>query len=303
MTNFGVTVYTQNRRETPTKANVEMIKFPSGEIQILEWDVPVAVSTVMVYVRGASSDTMMAAGLVLDALAREHEVSNLHVDVPYLPASRSDRGVFQASAYYLKQLMPWKEGRSSTTTITTLDAHSPAYFKQVVLTNRGKCDRVNIEAHEIIEASGFLENIKYDAVIAPDAGAKERATKVAANLGVPVFVADKKRDFATGKITKISAPIGLRESGNYLVVDDICDGGGTFAALLEAIKSRNPSAVMSFDLWVTHGVFSGKFAQNLEGYGTVMTTNSLSSAEAAQGEPLPFKLEVFDVEPLMNGTK
>lgn len=303
MTNFGVSVYTQNRRETPVKANVKMIQFPSGELQILEWNVPYKVNTVMVYVRGASADTMIAAALVLDALARSHEVANLHVDVPYLPASRSDKGGFAASARYLEILAPRSLGGAETTTLTTLDVHDATYFKQVKLTSGDRWERVNIEAHEIIEASGIVDFDKYDAVIAPDAGAKKRAVKVAELLGIPVFVADKKRDFATGKITHITAPIGLSAGGSYLVVDDICDGGGTFSALLEAIRKRYLFVEMFFDLWVTHGVFSGKFDHNLEGFGTVMTTNSLPSAEDATKMILPFKLDVFNVEPFMNGSK
>jgi ribose-phosphate pyrophosphokinase len=56
------------------------------------------------------------------------------------------------------------------------------------------------------------------------------------------------------------------------VVDDICDGGGTFALLRDAMPPE-----VSLDLWVTHGGFTGPehSRQALAGYHRVHTTDSL----------------------------
>jgi ribose-phosphate pyrophosphokinase len=100
----------------------------------------------------------------------------------------------------------------------------------------------------------------WDGVIAPDKGAVDRAGAVARRLGVALLIAGKVRDSATGKLSGFTAPEGL-EAGRYLLVDDICDGGGTFAGLAQAIREAQPDAELH--LWVTHGLFTGRWRENL----------------------------------------
>ena len=79
----------------------------------------------------------------------------------------------------------------------------------------------------------------------------------------------KVRDFATGKLSTFQCE-DLPETGRLLVVDDICDGGGTFMGLAQATglpKER-------LDLWVSHGVFSRRAAQITSAYGCIFTTDS-----------------------------
>jgi phosphoribosylpyrophosphate synthetase len=47
----------------------------------------------------------------------------------------------------------------------------------------------------------------------------------------------------------------LQRSGRHIIVDDICDGGGTFNLLAEAWKRKNP-AYSKLELFVSHGIFS-----------------------------------------------
>lgn len=114
-------------------------------------------------------------------------------------------------------------------------------------------------------------------MISPDKGAVARAGEVAALLGVPVYVASKNRDPQTGRLTDYSLDADLAP-GAYLVVDDIFDGGGTFALLAGAV----PDGVV-LDLWVTHGGFTKPdfSAAARARYRRIYTTDSLSSAVAA----------------------
>lgn len=58
-----------------------------------------------------------------------------------------------------------------------------------------------------------------------------------------------------------------------LVIDDICDGGGTFVLLANELKKHNPTR---FSLFVTHGIFSkGVEVLYDAGYSSVITTDSL----------------------------
>jgi phosphoribosylpyrophosphate synthetase len=61
----------------------------------------------------------------------------------------------------------------------------------------------------------------------------------------------------------------------FLILDDICDGGATFLAVVEALKKRVGLPIMEFHLFVSHGIFS-KGRKVLEEQGIqIYTTNSL----------------------------
>lgn len=126
----------------------------------------------------------------------------------------------------------------------------------------------------------------YDAVISPDAGGVHRAEAVARALRVPVVYATKHRDVATGRLSEFSIP-PLKDGGKYLVVDDICDGGGTFMGLAEHIAKVNAIADIETkrDLWVTHGIFSKGVNDLLNHYDEIHTTNSTVSADVFAGRP------------------
>jgi len=83
-----------------------------------------------------------------------------------------------------------------------------------------------------------------------------------------VFKAEKKRDFETGQLTGFTCEELLE--GRYLVVDDICDGGGTFRGLAAATGLPKEN----LDLWVSHGVFSGAAGELNNHYGNIFCTDS-----------------------------
>jgi ribose-phosphate pyrophosphokinase len=70
--------------------------------------------------------------------------------------------------------------------------------------------------------------------------------------------------------------------GRWLLVDDICDGGGTFNGILNELNAMEvpgggyyPATPNdSLDLYVSHAVFSGNAFENLRCFGTVYTTNT-----------------------------
>lgn len=113
----------------------------------------------------------------------------------------------------------------------------------------------------------------YAGVIAPDAGATARAYDVAEKIRAPkVIQAWKHRDVADGHITGFGIePI---EAGEYLMVDDICDGGGTFNGLASIL----PEGVVC-DLYVTHGIFSQGLTELKKNFKRIITTDSVPNYE------------------------
>lgn len=199
--------------------------------------------------------------------------SEVHGFVPYFPAARQDRETRNPLMPLSVRLYADIVNHLGLKSVSVLDPHSPV--------TPALLDRVNVLPVSplcVDSAEGFagFGHTRYNGVIAPDAGAEKRANEVASTMGaVPVFSGGKRRDTGSGALTGFRFDENNLESGRYLLVDDICDGGGTFAGLLAAIRKMYPEWSHTFDLWVTHGVFSGKYRHNLSGFDRVMTTDSV----------------------------
>lgn len=194
-------------------------------------------------------------------------VGETHAIIPYFPAARSDRGIpTGAELYYdLINLAPLNA-------VYTFDVHS--YYTVDDLEWNTK------DTPQFYYSGPWnhpLDDFKdlYKAVIAPDKGAVARATDFARKIGVPVIIADKTRDFLTGELDGFTCP-NLQDGDNYLVVDDICDGGGTFNGLADVIKKQAPNVML--DLFVSHGIFSKGFTELHKRFDMIFTTNSLDQS-------------------------
>lgn len=188
--------------------------------------------------------------------------------LPYLPGARADRGT--PSCYpYVKFITDVVVPNQ----IITLDPHSPAWIETLDHIARGVVKSSVFPVERIIARElggrGHGDLHPYVGVIAPDKGAVDRAQRAADVLHVPLFKAEKSRDFETGKLTGFTCE-ELPEQGKLLLVDDICDGGGTFIGLAKATGLPRER----IDLWVTHGVFSKGFSDLTEYIGHIHTTDS-----------------------------
>jgi ribose-phosphate pyrophosphokinase len=113
---------------------------------------------------------------------------------------------------------------------------------------------------------------KQDAVlICPDAGAAKKVGKYFdwnSNIKSIVYC-NKTRDLATGKLTlEILEPEECANK-NCVIIDDICDGGGTFLAIAEKIKPAHLTLI------VTHGIFSKGFGELEKYFQEIMVSDSL----------------------------
>lgn len=195
-------------------------------------------------------------------------VTNLYV--PYFPGARQDRSNDKvdggdlgfAAAYYASVM-----NMVGFESVVFIDGHSQVPFNHLNFPIEIGPSRVIDEAVNL----GLITN-DYDGVIAPDHGAAQRASEVAAFLNVPVYTAYKTRDVSNGTLTGFGIePI---EPGNYLIVDDICDGGGTFLGLANVL----PDGVVC-DLYVTHGIFSKGIDELRKVFRKIITTNSYPQYE------------------------
>lgn len=182
--------------------------------------------------------------------------------IPYFPGARADRGQPFGLGVYAQFIRDLDLDQ-----ILIYDPHSgmtgdTLHAAADVMTYVYPSDILNTRASKIV-----MPNV-YDGIIAPDRGAHSRAVGTADAFDLPTYTAVKQRDFETGKLSGFS--IDLPETGHFLIVDDICDGGGTFLGLAGVV----PEGV-KLDLYVSHGVFSKNALANLGNtFNRIFTTNS-----------------------------
>lgn len=209
--------------------------------------------------RPRSIASFMAAMFYVDALAeRGRPVPELIL--PSMPGARQDRFNSEGDYLFTAKSIAGEINARRFPCVTLLDPHSDV---SAALVNRA---RVVHAADCIVTPPG-----KYAAVVSPDAGAEKRAGAVARKLGVPLIHAWKSRDVKTGAIDGFGMQKMLLPAGSLLlVVDDICDAGGTFIGLAGLIEREGFKA----HLWATHGLFTKGTAPLLEHYGHVYCADS-----------------------------
>lgn len=248
------------RSQTPQgwhiDSRVEPFRFPGGEwhLRLPKNETPTAA-----IMHGADAEDLVVLSLWADWAHSEGVEPTLFL--PYLPAARADRGVPFGAKVYADII-----NDAGFAEVVVFDPHSPV--APSLIENVRIVDSAPVIRNAIFGRSGLTGD--YAAIIAPDKGAVERASRTADLLGLPLLTATKSRDFATGKLTGFHAPEGVPESGRLLIVDDICDGGGTFMGLAEAMNVGRER----LSLWVSHGIFSGRANLLTEHFGAIYTTDS-----------------------------
>lgn len=185
--------------------------------------------------------------------------------LPYLAYSRQDRPTSIVEPFSLKVL-----GKLLNTfnleEVLTFDVHSDVAF--------GCVDNLrNFGIEAILRSTGVLESHKDFTLVIPDNGALKKLD------GLPFkdqVIGRKHRDTSTGRL-EFRGIDGDVHGKNCLIVDDICDGGGTFIMLSKALYEAGASSV---ELFVTHGIFSKGLQVLLDsGIRKVYTTDSFFQEE------------------------
>ena len=194
-----------------------------------------------------NSTDVMALAMLVDACSRLeglHNHAEFTLHLPYIPYARQDRVMNPGEALSIKVFANIVNSLGFDKVIVD-DPHSDV--SAALLNN------VQIRGQEILVAE-FHDHLagKDVTIVAPDAGARKKAQKVADRMRLPLVEAGKVRDLKTNEITG-TAIFGDVKDRECVIVDDICDGGRTFIALAQALKENGAKRVI---LYVTHGIFS-----------------------------------------------
>jgi len=183
--------------------------------------------------------------------------------IPYLMGARSDRVFVDGDCVDLE---------------VVAHAINECCFPQVLL-----YDVHNEIALELIHNSYNIGNASliklYDkkeaVLICPDKGAVTKSKNIYANnqdqFDCIVFC-QKERDVKGNLTLSVESP-DMCEGKDCVIVDDLCDGGGTFMLIANVLRG-NQIKPKSLTLIVTHGVFSKGLTGLFESFDRIITTNT-----------------------------
>lgn len=206
------------------------------------------------------TDDLIRLLLCVDALKRMG-AKEVHLFMPYVPFARQDRVMIDGEPLSIKVISDLINS-CGFSSVHVYDVHSdvaPALINNcIVETNHCFVKEV------LKDKSNYL-------ILSPDAGAFKKIFKVAQYIGYKhdVVVCGKSRDLNTGNITHIECSIDDFQGMDLYIIDDICDGGGTFVLLANELRKRNCGSI---NLIVSHGIFSK--GMRLENIDHIYTTDS-----------------------------
>lgn len=231
--------------------NVKISQFSDGEIGV-EFDESIRGKFVfLIQSTYAPTDNIMELLLMIDAAKRASAYKVIAV-IPYYGYARQDRKdkprVAIASKLVANMLVAAGADR-----VITMDLHAPqiqGYFDIPV-------DHLESSAIFI----PYLEslNLKNLTFAAPDVGSANRIREVASFFECEMVICDKHRKRANEIASMVV--IGDVKDRDVVLIDDICDTGGTLTKSASLLMEKGARSVRAF---CTHPVLSGKAYENIE---------------------------------------
>lgn len=195
-----------------------------------------------------SNSDLFDLALLVDAVQRHYpRPVELSLKMDYLPYARQDRVCNKGESLSVKVVTEFINSMNFVR-VYCKDIHSSVGV--ALLNNLVHLDLIT-SAYKLVH----LELPENTILVSPDAGAEKKVFDFAKHYGYNnVLRATKKRDVATGHITQTSLIDNVNAEGDFLIVDDLVDGGRTFIELAQVLKSHYPNKKVN--LYVTHAILS-----------------------------------------------
>lgn len=257
----------------------DLIRFPGGELHVRLKN-PQNINKfepVKILARLYKAEDIIELRLLMDAVdGVVLSTVNKKVLLPYLPYARADRRFVDGDCYGLHTFYKILVYSSDGWSFDTLDVHSPNPYAR------------NVDPSKIVETAvrHFADRqiSKVVTILYPDKGAAQRYDIKSINgLAIQTLYCEKKRDPATGKLSDFVVPNHnefyderTHSVTPTIIVDDICDGGGTFLGIADKLN-LSPGIL---GLYVTHGIFSKGLEELRKRFCRIYTTNSYTKTPA-----------------------
>jgi ribose-phosphate pyrophosphokinase len=130
-------------------------------------------------------------------------------------------------------------------------------------------------------------------VVAPDTGGAERARAYAKRLDADLALCDKRREKAN--VAEVMNVVGDVQGRSCLIVDDMCDTGGSLTKVSKALKEAGARRIHAC---FTHAVLSGEAIDHLEASDIeqIVVTNTIPLHDRACDSK---KIKVLSIAPLL----
>lgn len=274
--------------------NAEIGRFNDGEISV---KINESVRGKNVYViqptssspKASVNDNIMELLLTVRALKRASAGSVIAV-IPYYGYARQDRKTTSRVPISASDMAIFLEA-AGVDRVVAVDLHAgqiQGFF------HKAPVDNLYASASMVpYFVSKKLDNL---VVVSPDAGGVERAkffreqlAKQGVDSELAIFI--KQREKA-GKIDRVDL-VGSVKDKNVIIVDDMCDTGGTLCATAEELKKLGAKNIYAS---ITHPVFSGSA---LEKIGKSVFTEVVVTDTIPLKDKAPANIKQISVAPLL----
>ena len=233
-----------------------------------------------------ANDNLMELLITLDALRRS-SARRVTAVVPYFGYARQDRKTAARTPISAK-LVANLITQAGANRVLTLDLHAGQIqgFFDIPVDNLYAAPLFSTDIQERFAGRELM-------IVSPDVGGVLRARNLASRLNCELAIIDKRRERAG--VSEVMNIIGEVEGFDCILVDDICDSGGTLCNAAVALKNGGARSV---SVYITHGVLSGGAVARISAAPIEMMTitDSIAPTAAVRGAP---NLRIFTIAPLL----
>lgn len=183
--------------------------------------------------------------------------------IPYLLGARFDRLMQEGDSFDL-QIIAKLINSCKFEKVTILDVHSEVSTQLIN------------NSENYIEDNLFTSYKKENVVlICPDKGARKKVPFLRKKLEAisDVVYCEKNRDLQSGRISLEVLEPEKCTNQNCVIIDDLCDGGGTFLEIASQINAKHLTLI------VTHGIFSRGLEVFENKFDQIIVTDSFKNIE------------------------
>jgi len=222
-----------------------------------------------------ANDNLMELLIMMDALRRS-SARRVTAVIPYFGYARQDRKSSPRTPISAK-LVANLITEAGANRVLTLDLHAGQI--------QGFFD---IPVDNLYAAPLFITDIRARyrgrdiMIVSPDVGGVVRARALATRLDCDLAIIDKRRERAG--VSEVMNVIGDVAGRCCILLDDICDSGGTLCSAADALTAEGAEAV---SVYVTHGVLSGGAVARIAAspIESMTITDSIVATDAVRQSP------------------
>lgn len=230
------------------------------------------------------------------ASLRELGVEEIHLYTPYIMGARSDRKFEEGGNNYLRDVICPVINSLNFKTVTCIDPHSDVL--EACIKGFRKESNLDLVKWVFMNHPQNTKPVEDFILVSPDAGASKKIYKLAEQIGYKgdIITCSKDRDI-DGKLTRTIVPLNFIElEKDFIIIDDICDGGATFINIAKEIKDNlidRYKTKQKIYLTVTHGIFSKSFGELSQYFDNIYCTNSYKDIKGEASPQYVKRLNVF----------